>query len=348
MARKYHPDKNPNDPEAKAKFQALGEAYQVLADPQLRQQYNRTGGEGIEVDFMDGVEFFGMLFGCEQFEYLIGEMFLATTVRLSGDVFDSTMKRFQVERVEKLAVNLRALLQRYEQGDEEGFVLAQESEAQRLAQVSFGKTMLYAIGRVYEDQANIYLGNFIQSSLAAFRQRGEVIRTHFQAVKMAVKVLNARKQIEKIEEKTKANGAPQERSGTSEVDGFADVPLSEEPGMDPETEQEAYEALMRRAELEEAALPVVLEAMWAANVIDIQGTIRKVCRRVLSDAPREALRRRAEGLRIMGGIFCQNGMSTIGRGNDETADAKQALEAAMLRVVEKRNAADDAMYQDQQ
>jgi hypothetical protein len=32
----------------------------------------------------------------------------------------------------------------------------------------------------------------------------------------------------------------------------------------------------RRAALEEAALPLMLEAMWAANVLDIQTTLRKV------------------------------------------------------------------------
>ena len=39
LAKRQHPDKNPNDPKAAEAFQATSEAYQVLADPNLRARY---------------------------------------------------------------------------------------------------------------------------------------------------------------------------------------------------------------------------------------------------------------------------------------------------------------------
>ena len=43
LARKYHPDVNPNDPEAHAKFQQINEANEVLSDPEKRKKYDAYG-----------------------------------------------------------------------------------------------------------------------------------------------------------------------------------------------------------------------------------------------------------------------------------------------------------------
>lgn len=43
LAVKYHPDKNPDDPSAEAKFKEVAEAYAVLSDPDKRAKYDRFG-----------------------------------------------------------------------------------------------------------------------------------------------------------------------------------------------------------------------------------------------------------------------------------------------------------------
>ena len=48
LAKKYHPDTNPGDKEAEAKFKEASEAYAVLSDPQKRQQYDQFGHAAFE------------------------------------------------------------------------------------------------------------------------------------------------------------------------------------------------------------------------------------------------------------------------------------------------------------
>ncbi|KXZ52148.1 hypothetical protein GPECTOR_10g777 [Gonium pectorale] len=391
LARKYHPDKNPGDASAHEKFQKLGEAYQVLGNEQLRERYDTHGTEGLDVNFMDGGAFFHMLFGSDQFEHLVGELLIALAARSGGELTAADMTREQGVRVQKLCVNLIALLKRYTQGDEEGFTLAMREEAGRLVGASFGETMLHTIGKVYDMQADIATGGFFGGMAAKFRSQGESMRSQFQAASAAIKVYAAQQKIEawqKEQERKAAHVAaasskPVQAAGTEGGSGDAAAPgtAAEEGGAastagtasasattsgnqahagstaagtppsratdasqpganDPAAAGSApppgpsIEQLMERQRLEEAALPLMLEAMWAANVLDIQSTLRKVCKFVLCEegVPRDVLAARANALKILGGIFMQ------AKGPESQTDAKRQMEEAMLRVVEKRAA----------
>src|SRR5260370_9393184 len=48
LAKKYHPDRNPDDPAAEEKFKECSEAYSVLSDQQKRGAYDRFGHAGLQ------------------------------------------------------------------------------------------------------------------------------------------------------------------------------------------------------------------------------------------------------------------------------------------------------------
>jgi len=54
LAKKYHPDLNPGDKEAEAKFKEVNEAYEVLSDKDKRARYDQFGHAGVDPNFGGG------------------------------------------------------------------------------------------------------------------------------------------------------------------------------------------------------------------------------------------------------------------------------------------------------
>jgi molecular chaperone DnaJ len=75
VAMKYHPDRNPDDPDADAKFKEATEAYDILMDSEKRSAYDRFGHAGVEG--MTGGGGFGG--GGGNFSDIFGDVF--------GDIF---------------------------------------------------------------------------------------------------------------------------------------------------------------------------------------------------------------------------------------------------------------------
>lgn len=75
LAKKYHPDLNPGDKEAEARFKEVGEAYEVLSDNDKRARYDQFGFAGVDPNYGAGDGGFGFGGGFGGFDVDLGSIF---------------------------------------------------------------------------------------------------------------------------------------------------------------------------------------------------------------------------------------------------------------------------------
>jgi curved DNA-binding protein CbpA len=362
LARRYHPDKNKDNPNAHERFQVLGEAYQVLSDKDLREKYDRHGKDALDVDFMDYACVFTILFGAENFEPLIGELMLATATGRGGDLDSKEMNKLQASRVEALALSLSELLSQWVTGERESFMEKMHAYGEDLSKCSFGPQLLGVISNIYAIQSERALGGF-SGFQAAFKMQKQKIKSSMQVAGAAMKVMQAHFEIKNLnsqwEDQHKHLQDQQERSGHQEEGGIG-ISTAQGTGASSSSQQHGIEEDLvgsahtgadtagaslgtRKAKLEAMALPLMLEAMWAANVVDIETTVASVCKSVLYDkqVPKASRKERALGLHKLAEILLHHSQPPLSN-LSKAQSARQKLSDALFQFQQKKLDEEDA------
>jgi len=189
-AKRSHPDKHPDDKEASAKFIRINDAYSILSDASSRKAYDEGGRENVENKDanMDPKAFFALLVGSDDFGRIVGELWLATQMRLglashegaskepssdvpttqdeqpfsmeairAGSEYISRLTTFvQRQRQVRCALTLCEELQpfldsfsNFTEGDAFGFHETCVARAQALAATPLGAVLVSTIGNAY-------------------------------------------------------------------------------------------------------------------------------------------------------------------------------------------------------
>ena len=110
LARKYHPDMNPEDPNAEEKFKEVAEAFEVLSDDEKKSIYDRYGHEGLSgASFRDfsGISFDDLFGGMGIFDNLFN---------MFGNGARSRSSRPRVRRGQDVRLNLEITFEEAMQG----------------------------------------------------------------------------------------------------------------------------------------------------------------------------------------------------------------------------------------
>jgi hypothetical protein len=369
-ARKCHPDKCLNDPEAAAKFQALGHAYQILSNEQTRAAYDKNGKPETNADAnmaneIDPLVFFAVMFGSHLVEPYVGELWIATTADsmmkdvmeqqqamdmenmteeeaakiLAGKTSNAEVMLKQRKREVKIALYLKEKVLPYLEANDEDdihiFKASIQKEAIKIADTSFGATFLVTIGFALEVESEEFLG-FQNTALgvgghaARWRKTRKNTQNNWKLVGAALNAGTTGRKA--MKEVEAAQRAMEEKRANAELEGDKSK-VGEEPSMDDEEQ-----AKVAAQKLEET-IPALLELAWAINIRDISRTLKNACKKLFTDAevPMTTRIHRAEAIHIIGNEFYSIGKARGGEKYKvkDTADIKARAEVAVMATMAK-------------
>lgn len=334
LALKCHPDKNPGDPEAHMKFQAIGEAYQVLNDAKRREEYDKFGVSATrKMNFIDPALFFMMLFGSEQLDCYIGKLKMAKLLEVltQDDVFSAmsgekpedsmrearegvlkAMEEDQKKREVSLALQLRDRIQPFIDGEESAWKKKMTEELEELCKASFGETIVESLGWAYENFASAYLGEVqtvwgLGAAVANIQATGRGIGNTFAMAKSMVQAavaatdIQARheQKLKEVKEQTEAGALPN-RLDTQDIDRVGEI----------------------------------LQSVLSIVACDVEDTARKAAEKVCRDesVPLETRVRRAEALRWLGTEMTTIAAKAREAKKNENFDVSRHMEDAFIKA----------------
>ena len=330
-ARKCHPDKCPDDPEAHEKFQKLGHAYQILSNADSRAAYDRDGkSENNAAESMEQADpfvFFNVMFGSTLVEPYIGELWIASTsdsmMKDGGDLDEEKLEQMTEEerqvyihdhmsamqekndlkqrlRQIKCAQNLRKRIESFDEANPKPFYTSAQEEAIAIAQGAYGALYLKTIGFAFEVAAEEFLGfekSFwgLSGHVARTRKNLSGAGSNFKLLGAGIKAAGAGSRAMQEAEKLQQEQLEKEQAGGEQKP-------SATTGNVKVDDQAAQEQM---AETIDESLPAFLELAWAINQRDIKSTLQKVCKKVFRDAsvPKEQRFVRAKAVRALGKEF---------------------------------------------
>jgi len=300
-----HPDKNPDDPTANERFQALSNAFQVLSDPELRAKYDKGGDEAVKgQQGMDAGVFYAMMFGSDAFEPIIGKMSILANMGfdskdaeapegVSPEVFHAASQQLAAWRREvEVATNLARILEPYVSGDadEEKFREQIQLIGSDLGVTAVGQALVNCIGYCYETYGKLALGTANVSGTAEDRVRGAAsywassghnVVTKLRLGIAAVKAADAEKRAKEL--------------GTGDLN----------------------------AQAQEKAVEVI----WRAMVQEVEAMLTEVVFKVTRDqsVDIDTRKKRAQALVLAGGVL----QALTSNASDEVADLTSRMQQVM-------------------